>query len=155
MKILFDTNVLISAGLNSHGIPAKAVFKSFEQNEFVVCKINIDEFREKIGSKFTSKKSQMELFLRLIENFAEIIDIPKRIAFSERKIRDVKDRPILRAALAAKIDIIVTGDKDFLEANLNWPLVMTPLEFLNYDNSPNGGPLNVAEPKSEYNKKTK
>jgi predicted nucleic acid-binding protein len=31
-------------------------------------------------------------------------------------IRDFTDRPILRAARKAKVDIFVTGDKDFLES---------------------------------------
>lgn len=34
-------------------------------------------------------------------------------------IRDVKDRPILRAALATDADILVIGDKDFLEAGIH------------------------------------
>ena len=42
---------------------------------------------------------------------------------SEMQVRDVNDRPILRAALNAKADILLTGDKDFLESGLvNIPL---------------------------------
>ncbi len=152
MRVLFDTNVLISAALNSKGIPAKAVFKSFENDEFVVCQVNIDEFREKIGTKFTAKKAEMECFLQLIESLADVVKIPARVAFSERKIRDVKDRPILRAALAGKVDVIVTGDKDFLDAHLDWPLIMTPAEFLEYSDTPPDEPLNVADRNVDYNK---
>lgn len=31
----------------------------------------------------------------------------------EALVRDVSDRPILRAAVQAKADILITGDKDF------------------------------------------
>lgn len=154
MRILFDTNVLISAVLNSNGIPAKAIFKSFETDRFIVCQINIDEFREKIGTKFKSKETEMERFLKLIETFAEVLKVPDRIAFSERKIRDVNDRPILRAALAGDVDIIVTGDKDFLEANISYPLIMSPMEFLDYDTSPDNSPK-VSEPTTKYGKSKK
>ena len=48
----------------------------------------------------------------------------------EENIRDVKDRPILRAAINAKADILLTGDKDFLESGLITPKIMTPADFL-------------------------
>lgn len=47
-------------------------------------------------------------------------------------IRNIDDRPILRAAMKAKVDIILTGDKDFLESGLDNPLIMTPADFLIY-----------------------
>lgn len=46
-------------------------------------------------------------------------------------MRDVKDRPILRAAIAANADLILTGDKDFLESGIERPLSVTASEFLN------------------------
>jgi predicted nucleic acid-binding protein len=49
---------------------------------------------------------------------------------SESRIRDVKDRPILRAAIANRVNIIITGDKDFLESGLTQPKMMTASEFL-------------------------
>ena len=48
------------------------------------------------------------------------------------QIRDISDRPILRAAIEAKADVLLTGDKDFLESGVNNPAIMTPAEFLKY-----------------------
>ena len=48
----------------------------------------------------------------------------------EEKIRDPKDRPILRAALKENIEILLTGDKDFLEANVTNPKIMSVTDFL-------------------------
>ncbi len=45
-------------------------------------------------------------------------------------MRDLNDRGILRAAIISKADIILTGDKDFLDMNLEHPVIMTPGEFL-------------------------
>ena len=45
--------------------------------------------------------------------------------------RHVNDRPILRAAIEAKADVLLTGDKDFLESGVKNPTIMTPAEFLN------------------------
>lgn len=44
----------------------------------------------------------------------------------------MKDRPILRAAIDAKADALLTGDKDFLESGVVTPKIMTPSEFLEY-----------------------
>lgn len=41
------------------------------------------------------------------------------------------DRPILRAAIHAKAGVILTDDKDLLEANLKRPNACTPAQFLN------------------------
>jgi len=45
-------------------------------------------------------------------------------------IRDVNDRPILRAALKAKVDVLITGDKDFLESGVETPKIVTAAEFI-------------------------
>ena len=47
------------------------------------------------------------------------------------KVRDVNDRPILRAAIHAKADILLTGDKDFLESGLATPQILTAADFVN------------------------
>jgi predicted nucleic acid-binding protein len=48
----------------------------------------------------------------------------------EMKIRDISDRLILRAAIAANVDVIITGDKDFLESGVSNPRIMTAAEFV-------------------------
>lgn len=40
------------------------------------------------------------------------------------------DCPILRAAIAANCDVILTGDKDLLEADLLRPAPLSAAEFL-------------------------
>lgn len=57
---------------------------------------------------------------------------PEAINESEDKIRDVMDRAILRAAINADADILLTGDKDFLESGIENPRIMTASEFLDY-----------------------
>jgi predicted nucleic acid-binding protein len=44
---------------------------------------------------------------------------------------DPDDRPILDAAVAGAIDIIVTGDKAFLSLTLDRPRILTARDFLN------------------------
>ena len=37
---------------------------------------------------------------------------------------------IFRAALNAKVDVLLTGDKDFLESGVTNPKIMTAAEFI-------------------------
>ena len=50
----------------------------------------------------------------------------------ESQIRDINDNPILRAAIIANANILLTGDKDFLESGIKYPKILTPTEFLGY-----------------------
>ena len=45
-------------------------------------------------------------------------------------IRDASDQPILNSALEYKVDIIITGDKDFLSLNLANIKCITAAQFL-------------------------
>ena len=49
----------------------------------------------------------------------------------EDSISDFTDRPIIRAARKAEVDIFVTGDADVLESAINNPKVMKAADFVN------------------------
>ena len=72
----------------------------------------------------------LDEFLALALPALEIVPTPEIESESESKIRDVMDRPILRAAINAKADVILTGDKDFLESGITNPKILTASEFL-------------------------
>ena len=52
---------------------------------------------------------------------------------AEKLIRDPKDQPILNAAIVCGIDVILTGDKDFLSLDLESPKPMTVAQFLEFE----------------------
>jgi predicted nucleic acid-binding protein len=61
----------------------------------------------------------------------EFVGVPENIEYDiEKLIRDKNDRPILRAAIFHKVDVIITGDKDFLEAGITNPKAMSAAEFI-------------------------
>ena len=131
MKILIDTNILISAALNPQGTPFKAYVKAVSYpNSGIICEQNLDELRRIFNRKFPLKIQALDEFLALALTSIEIVPIPDEQSELENKVRDVMDRPILRAAISAKIDIILTGDKDFLESGIKTPKILTASEFL-------------------------
>ena len=131
MNVFLDTNILISAVLNSNSTPAKAFIKAVSfPNRGLVCEQNIDEMRRIFNRKFPAKIQALETFLSLALLTLEMVNIPDLEYTSENSIRDVNDRAILRAAIFAKADVLVTGDKDFLESGLHTPKIMTASDFL-------------------------
>lgn len=132
MKVLIDTNILISAALNPNGTPYKAYMKAVNYPyNGIICEQNVDELRRIFNRKFPSKMYALDEFLSLALTVLEIVPTPDSETEAENKIRDVMDRPILRAAINAKADIILTGDKDFLESGLTNPKILTAYDFLN------------------------
>ena len=136
MKILLDTNLIIPAGLYPDGVCAKVYKKAVElPYHAVICNYSLQEMLKTFDKKFSDSTKKMQEFLLSICLHTEIIKTPKEkeSISDEVKIRDIKDRPILRAAVAAGVDIIVTGDKDFLESGLKNPKIISPADFVNFD----------------------
>jgi len=128
---LIDTNILISASLSSEGTPYQAYVKAVTHpNHGMVCDQNIDELRRVYNRKFPRKIQALERFLALALIILEVIPTPAIDVSDEALVRDAFDRPILRAAIAARADVLVTGDRDFLESGVTNPKIMTAAEFL-------------------------
>lgn len=130
MRVLIDTNILISS-IIGHGTPFQAYAKAVSYpNRGIVCTQNIDELRRIFNRKFPKKIDAMEKFLSLAIQSIELVQIPDEKVLQEEKIRDVNDRPIMRAAVMSGVDVILTGDKDFLESGIVKPKIMNAAEFL-------------------------
>ena len=131
MKIMVDTNVIISAALFPNGTAAKAFMKAMmPPYEPIVCDYIVDELHRKFREKFPDKLTETEAFLFQALSFIEVVQTPENAVDAERKVRDPKDRPILRAALDAHADLFLTGDKDFLESAITDPRIIGVAAFL-------------------------
>lgn len=133
MKVLIDTNIFISAILNPDGSPSKAFFKAVTHpNKGLICEQNLDELRRVFNRKFSTKLSALETFLASALTTIEVVPVPNREYALENSIRDMMDRLILRASIKADVDILLTGDKDFLESGIKRPRIMTASEFIKF-----------------------
>ena len=132
MRVLIDTNVLISAALSANSVPYQAYVKAASYtNHGLICEQNVDEMKRIFNKKFPKRLAALDKFLSIALLTLELVPIPTDENMSESQIRDADDRPILRAAIEAKADVLLTGDKDFLESDLKNPMIITPAEFLN------------------------
>ena len=133
MRVLIDTNVLISAALSANEVPYQAYVKAVTYpNHGLICEQNVDEMKRIFNKKFPNRLAALDRFLSVALLTMELVPIPTDEDIAELQIRDVKDRPILRAAMKARADVLLTGDKDFLESGLEKPVIMTPAEFVAY-----------------------
>jgi putative PIN family toxin of toxin-antitoxin system len=125
MRVLIDTNVLISAALFPQSTPAQAFWKAnIFPFQAVICEQNLDELKRIFTRKFPDKLPALESFISNSLLSIEIVDTPELPVEEERSMRDMMDRPILRSAIVADVDIILTGDKDFLESGIDHPRMM-------------------------------
>ena len=129
MRILVDTNILISALLYPDSVPAKALYHVADNHDFVLSDHNIAEFRRIAKDKFSKTQADIDLFLTKLAY--EIILAPES---PQMLIADPKDAPILNAAIIEEVDIIISGDKHFLSLDMDRPKVVTAAEYLeNYE----------------------
>ena len=131
MRCFIDSNILFSAGLFPNSVPAAALIKAFTPpNEVVVSDYSLDEVRRAVARKLPHKVNDLEIFLYRILFTAQLVVTPEAEFEDEINVRDIKDRPILRAARHANVDVLITGDKDLLEAGITNPQIIDHLEFL-------------------------
>lgn len=132
MRVLIDTNIIISAALNVNSVPYFAYIKAVTYpNHGLICEQTIDELKRVFAKKFPHKLDVLNQFLFISCISLEIVPVPLKKNPLEDKVRDKNDRPILRAALHANADVLLTGDKDFLESGILYPRILAPHEFLN------------------------
>jgi len=125
MRILVDTNILISAILFPRSRVAEALLYVTQHHDIVLCDCNISELREVLNRKKPDKLPDAEVLLA--EMSYELVPAAYH---AEKLIRDVKDQPILNAAIISNVDIILTGDKDFLCMDIEQPTCMNVTQFL-------------------------
>jgi len=128
MRVMLDTNVIISALL----FPSERMNRLFEtiviEHTMVISSYVIDELHAVVERKFPQKVVAVERFLAGMSY--ELVYTPKHISRSFVSIRDVKDYPVIHTAIVEAVDILITGDRDFEDLDIERPEIMTPNAFL-------------------------
>ena len=128
MRKMIDTNVIVSAILFPNSLPCTLIKSISSRHKIILCTHIIEELYEIFERKFKRKTKALETFLS--ELAYELVYTPQNIDKDNYPIiRDEKDFPILVSAIIGIADVIITGDKDFLEADVEYPIIMTAREF--------------------------
>jgi len=111
-RVVFDTNVLISAAVFPGGVPSKSLQKvEVKKATSVTCREILNEFREKLIVKFDYTEEHAEKVIEKIMILSEIVPIT-----GELKViaADPKDDMVIECAVAGKANYLVTGDRKHL-----------------------------------------
>ena len=136
MRVVFDTNVLVSALLLEHSTPAQALFSAISNGEVLISIALINEvhrvlYRPKFDRYITD--AQREDFMLALVGTGMLVEVTEAIIVC----RDPKDNMILELAVSGNADIIVTGDSDLLVLHpFRDVFILNPQTFLeNYPSS--------------------
>jgi len=111
MKLLFDTNILVSAFL-SKGRLADAVKDAFKNHNVFLTPFILQEFKKTLHHKLRFSSKDIDDYLQFIQKFSHHGQTGEIACVTG--CPDAGDRQLLADATANDIDIIVTGDKAFL-----------------------------------------
>ena len=131
MKVVLDTNVLLSCLMAPKGVPGRIVAAWIDpQFELVMSLAQVGEVARvlaypKIRDRLCWDQERIESFIKQLHVRAEVIDFASTVA---EVPRDPKDSPVLAPLVAAKADLLVTGDDDLLALRSRHP-IETPTEF--------------------------
>jgi putative PIN family toxin of toxin-antitoxin system len=125
---MIDTNIIISAILFPNSMPSRFVEEATAKHTIVLCSHIIDELHRVFDKKFKDKLLHLEKFLSKFS--FELVYTPLNIEIDKYPdIRDAADLPILVSAILEDVDLIVTGDKDFFDVEVEKPDIISVKEY--------------------------
>ena len=132
MKVVLDTNVLLSGLMAPEGTPGR-ILAAWSEGRFEVA-TSIEQLAEigralgyqKIRRRLKWDEQRIEQFIRQLYVRAEVVDLRSTPVESPR---DPKDEAILATLIASGADALISGDHDLLELRGKHP-IQTPAEFV-------------------------
>jgi putative PIN family toxin of toxin-antitoxin system len=111
VKVLFDSNVHVSDAIHGGGATRAITATLKARWKIFVCQTILTEVDRVIRTKFNRSRSFANATIQTLRDISEIAEEP----LSRHQVPgDPDDTPILRAAIAAGVDYLVTRDKNIL-----------------------------------------
>lgn len=134
MRVVLDTNILVSALLKPASVPEQ-ILESFRLGQFTLLVDHrmITEYREVLRRpKLKIDECLVDEVMSYVDRFGEYV-AAKPISF---EINDKDDLPFVEVALSGKADALVTGNvKDFQKAT-KVVKILTARQFLDLLHNP-------------------
>lgn len=126
MKVFLDTNVLASAAA-TRGLCADVLRAVFASHGLLISEHVLHELRSVLRSKFGVEQRLIDDFIGLLRQDA--VQCPD-VRLPRIELHGKDDLPILRAAIFAKAEVFVTGDKELLDLRCIEDLqIISPRQF--------------------------
>lgn len=129
-RIVFDTNVTISALLFTDSVPGRAFIRALDQGTILVSVALVGELSRVLGrgrfDRYVTREER-DGFLESLIRESNLIEITETV----QVCRDPKDDQVLELAVNGGASCIVTGDADLLVLNpFRGIEIITPAIFL-------------------------
>jgi putative PIN family toxin of toxin-antitoxin system len=137
MKVILDTNVLVSAFI-SKSYPAKILEELILKRKVELCLSNevLEEYIQVLNrdkfSRFLNFKEKSSIVLFHLKQISLIIDSPKKVDI----MKDKSDNKFLDLAVNSKANYLITGNTiDFTFSKFRKTVILSPKEFWEIYNS--------------------
>ena len=112
MKVVFDTNIFISALVVPGGSADRASRRVVEgEDTLILSQAIVEEVLDVLARKFERDAEQLARVAVFLSELGEVVRPRRRL----RVLRDDADNRILECALSGAANAIVTGDRDLLD----------------------------------------
>jgi putative PIN family toxin of toxin-antitoxin system len=111
MRVVFDTNIFVSAFVIPGGLADKAFLNIIEGRDgLILSKAILDEPLSVLAAKFSRDEDEISRVALFLSEIAEWTKPTEAVD----ALKDEPDNRILECAFSGKAEIIVTGDKEML-----------------------------------------
>lgn len=132
MRVVIDTNVLISGIINPDGVPARLI-DFLEPLGLLSSEALLNEFERvlhypRIQHRYALTEERIEGYVRRLRRASKIVKLED---IAEKITRDPNDDRFLVCALAGGADYVVSGDRHLLETvEYHGSPIVTPAHLL-------------------------
>ena len=128
MRVVFDTNVLISGFLTTAGVSQYVFMAAVKRHQVIVSEYILKELEHKLTGKLGAPQELVKEAVHFLRRRALVLNIHENPTID---FPDKKDKPILSLVEASKANYFVTGDKKLLALKKFGPtLFLSPREAM-------------------------
>ncbi len=129
-RFVVDTNLVVSAVLFKHSVPAQALEKATKTGKLLFSEETQEELREVLSrpkfDKYLPEAARLQFLLQLTVN---ALLIPVTVTITD--CRDPKDNKFLELAVSGNATHLISGDEDLLVLHpFREIAILTPADFL-------------------------
>jgi putative PIN family toxin of toxin-antitoxin system len=112
VRVVFDTNIFISALVIPGSLAEKAILKIIEERDSLLISADIiNEVLSVLSSKFGRDREELSHVAVTLSEIAELMKPTRGIKI----FKDEPDNRILECAIYGEANLLVTGDKEILQ----------------------------------------
>ena len=128
MRVFLDTNVLVSAFM-ARGLSAEVLQTVLAEHDLVLGERVVGELRRILKQKMRVHERAVKELERFLREQSVVVESSGEPPIT---VRDPADSRVLAEAIAGRVDVLVTGNKDLLQIASRAPMaVLTPRGFWN------------------------